>query len=216
MTPGGEARRYARAVESAWSKLLRRPAVVSPREFEAIDAWRRRGIPLAVVLEVLAVFAKRHSGRAPGSLNALTRAVEETWSVVAAGRASPSVTDAGPSRSDALRAWREALRRCGEGAALHALLARLLAEEGRGADVTTLDAALDASLPGAVPEETLAQATEQTVRALAAFRRRMSEDEFGRTYARALADRLRGALGLPRLALTRPDAPRQATPSRLE
>jgi hypothetical protein len=209
VTPSGDERRYVRALERAWSKVLGRPAVVSPREFEAIDAWRRRGIPLTVVLEVLAAFGKRHSGKAPRGLTALSRAVDEAWSVVAAGRASPGVPDAQPPRSEALRAWEEALGRCGEGAPLHRLLSRLLAEAVQGEAGLTLDAALDASLPGAVPEELLARATEQTESALEEFRRRMTGEEFRKTFDRALADRLRGTLELPRLALTRPGPPRQ-------
>ena len=217
MTPSaGDERRYVRAIERAWSKLLGRPAVVSPREFEAIDAWRRRGIPLAVVLEVLAAFGKRHSGKAPKGLTALSRAVLEAWSVVAAGRAAPSVTDTQPARSEALRAWQEALGRCGEGAPLHGLLTRLLAEAVHGEAGPTLDAALDAALPGAVPEELLVRATEQTVRALEGFRRRMSEVEFRKTFDRALADRLRETLALPRLTLTRVGPPRQPPSPRLE
>jgi hypothetical protein len=49
----------------------------------------------------------------------------------------------------------------------------------------------------------LATATERTERALREFRRRMSDDEFRKTFVRALADRLRETLKLPRLSLTR-------------
>jgi hypothetical protein len=37
----------------------------------------------------------------------------------------------------------------------------------------------------------------------------MSDEEFHRTFARALADQLRGTLGLPRLALTHPGPSRK-------
>ena len=203
MSHAGDERRYVRAVEAAWSKILGRSAVVSPREFEAIDAWRRRGIPLAVVLEVIAVVGKRRSGSAPKTLTALGHAVLEAWSVVAAGRAALSVTGALPGRSDARRAWEEALARCPDGAPLHAGLERLLAEEAAGGLVAALDAALDEFLPAAVQPETLARATDETAQALGDFKRRMSEEEFRKRFARALADRLRGVLALPRLALTR-------------
>jgi len=199
----GDERRYIRAVEAAWSRIQGRPAVVSPREFEVIDAWRRRGIPLAVVLEVLEAAGKRRSGRAPRALTALAPAVLDAWGVVAAGRAAPRVTEALPARSDAQRAWEKALAGCAESAPLRALLARLLAEEARGGAAAALDSALDEALPGAVPRETLARATAETVHALEEFRRRMSEEEFRKLFARALADRLRSALALPRFALTR-------------
>ena len=203
MSHAGDDRHYVRAVETAWSKLLGRPAVVSPREFETIDAWRRRGIPLTVVLEVIANAGKRRSGRGPQAITALAKAVFEAWEVVAAGRTAQNPTDARPQRSDARRAWEEALDRCLESGGLRTLLTGLLAEEAEGAAPETLDASLDAALAGAVSEQMLVRATEETARALGRFRGRMSEEEFRKMFARALVDRLRGTLSLPRLALTR-------------
>jgi hypothetical protein len=203
VSPAGDDRRYVRAVERAWSALLGRPAVISPREFEAIDGWRRRGIPLPVVLEVIGVFDKRRSGKAPKALTALSRAVDEAFAVVGAGRAGPSLADARPLRSEALRAWQEALDRCPAGSPLQALLTRLLSEAASAEPGNDIDATLDASLAGTVPDEMLATATERTERALREFRGRMSDEEFQKTFARALADRLRGTLGLPRVSLTR-------------
>jgi len=203
VSQGGDERRYVRAVEAAWSKLLGRQAVVSPREFETIDAWRRRGIPLTVVLEVIANAGKRRSGRGPQAITALAKSVSEAWEVVAAGRTARSVTEARAPRSDARRAWEEALARCPETGALHTLLTGVLAEEARGAPPEAVDAFLDASLAGAVPEPVRAEATEETSRSLHEFRARMSEEEFRKTFARSLVDRLRRRLALPRLALTR-------------
>lgn len=203
MSHGGDERRYVRAVEAAWSKLLGRQAVVSPREFETIDAWRRRGIPLTVVLEVIADAGKRRSGRGPQALTALSHAVSDAWGVVAAGRVAPAVADARPSRSDARRILEDTLARCPEPGRLHTLIVSLLADEAAGGAPEALDAALDAALPGAVPEKTLAEANDETARALADFRSRMSDDEFRKTFSRALTDRLRRALLLPRFSLTR-------------
>jgi hypothetical protein len=214
--PAGDDRRYVRAIERAWLDLLGRPAVVSPREFATIDGWRRRGIPLSVVLEVFGAFGKRHSGRSPKSLTSLARAVDEAWSVVAAGRAAPRVPDARALRSEALRAWETALGRSLEGDPLHDLLTRTLAEAARDASGSDLDAMLDSSLPHAVPDAMLASASERTERDLAGFRGRMSEREFRNTFARALADRLRETLALPRLALARADPSRRMAPPRLE
>jgi hypothetical protein len=203
VSQGGDERRYVRAVEAAWSKLLGRQAVVSPREYETIDAWRRRGIPLTVVLEVMANSGKRRSGRGPQAITALAKAVSEAFEVVAAGRTAQSVTDARPPRSDARRAWEEALDRCPETGTLRTLLTGVLAEEARGAPPEAVDAVLDASLAGAVPEPVLAEATAETTRALGAFRARMSEEEFRKTFERARIESLRRTLALPRLALTR-------------
>ena len=78
--------------------LLGRQALVSPREFETIDGWRRRGIPLTVVLEVIADAGKRRSGRGPQALTALSHAVSDAWAVVCAGRIARNVADA-PGRT---------------------------------------------------------------------------------------------------------------------
>jgi len=195
-------RHYVRAVETAWSQTLGRPVVVSPREFEAVEAWRRRGVPLAIVLEVITA-SKRRSGRAPQSLTALTPAVLEAWGVIAAGRAAPHITEELPERSDARRSWQDALDRCPEGGRLHAVLSTLLAEEAGGQAAERIDAALDAALPDSVPEETLRCVTADTERGLEGFRGRMHDEEFQRMFARARADRLRAELKLPRLKLTR-------------
>ena len=203
MSQGGDERRYVRAVEAAWSKLLGRQAVVSPREFETIDAWRRRGIPLTVVLEVIADAGKRRSGRGPQALTALSHAVSDAWGVVASGRLAPMVADARASRSDARRTLEDALARCPAAGRLHTLIVSLLDEEAAGAAPEALDVALDAALPDAVTETVLSEATEETARALAEFRSRMSQDEFRKTFSRAVTDRLRRTLLLPRFSLTR-------------
>lgn len=203
MSQGADERRYVRAVEAAWSKVLGRQALVSPREFETIDGWRRRGIPLTVVLEVIASESRRRSGRGPRAITALAKAVSEAWDVVAGGRTAPQVTPAAAPRSGPRDAWAEGLARCPETGALRSLLTRALAEEAGGATHESLDALLDASLADAVPEQLLAEAEAETARALEAYRGRMSEDEFRRTCARALVDRLRRVLALPRLTLAR-------------
>jgi hypothetical protein len=95
------------------------------------------------------------------------------------------------------------MARAREGAPLHALLAQLLAEARGGAEPSVLDARLDRSLPGAVPVEVLDRANAETRRELAGFRDRMSEAEFGSMLVRAVCDRLRQSLDLPRLTLFR-------------
>jgi hypothetical protein len=203
VSPAGDERHYVRAVEAAWSRLLGKPGVVSPREFEAIASWRRRGIPLAVVCEVIAAAGKRRSARPPRALTSLAHDVLEAWEVVAAGRTTPHPTDAGPSRSAALRAWQEAIARLPEGDRLHTLLSTLLAEEADGRAGEEIDARLDASLAATVSEETLTRVKVETASALLPFRDRMSDEEFQALFARAFADRMRSDLGLPRLSLSR-------------
>lgn len=203
MSQAGEDRRYIRAVESAWSKLLGRPAVVSPREFEAIDSWRRRGVPLSIVIEVIGDAGKRRSAHPPKALTSLSRAVDEAWSVVAAGRTAGLAPTGAPGPPPAVAAWEKVRTDHAEGEAIHELLAKLLADLASGTPADELDRRLDSGLPDAVAERTLADAREETRRALDSFRSRMNPDEFRATMARALADRLRAVLGLPRLALPR-------------
>jgi hypothetical protein len=198
-----EDRRYVRAIEAAWSKLLGRAAVVSPREFETIDGWRRRGIPVAVVLEVITDLGKRRGRSAPRSLSGLARSVEESWAVVAAGRTASQAASAPQPAIDAPAAWNRARRESAEASPLGTLLSRLLAAHGAGVDPAELDAELDRSLPDAVPPALLTAASADASKALSAFRGRMSEDELRKVTERAVADRLREALRLPRLALSR-------------
>ena len=196
-------RSYVRAVETAWSQALGRAIVVSPREFEAVESWRQRGIPLSIVLEVIGSAAKRRSGHLPRSLTGLAKPILDAWAVIAAGRASPHPTAELPVRSDARRAWREALLRCGEGDRLHALLSSLLDREAKGHPAASLDAELDAELPASAPEVLVQRVTDETRRDLERFRGRMRDEEFERMFARARVDRLRAELRVPRLELSR-------------
>jgi hypothetical protein len=196
-------RRYLRAVEAAWSKASGRATVVSPREFEAIDSWRRRGIPLSVVLEVIATAGKRRSGKSLRGLTSIAHDVLGAWAVVAAGRTAQTVAPAAPARGGDAHPWGEALERSSEGTPLHALISDLLNRAAAGDDAASLDAELDRSLENAAPQD-LCDATRRDVTLeLATFRERMNGEEFQTMLRRALVDRLRASLSLPRLALTR-------------
>jgi hypothetical protein len=182
--------------------LVGRPFIVSPREFEAIASWRLKGIPVAVVCEVIEAAGRRRSGRAPRALTALAPAVLEAWEVVAAGRAVSRATGARRDRSAARRAWEEALGRVPSDDRLHTLLTGLLAQNADGRADEAVDATLDASLPAAVPEDLARRVRDETAEALHPFRARMSDAEFRGMFDRAFADRLRAELKLPRLSLT--------------
>jgi hypothetical protein len=133
----------------------------------------------------------------------LARAVDDAFEVITAGRAATTSADPVSARSGARHAWEDALAGCSQGAPLRALLSRLLADEERGVPASAIDAALDRALPDSVSESQLASARAETLEALAPFRPRMTDEEFRNTLARALAERLRLMLALPRLALTR-------------
>jgi hypothetical protein len=192
---------YARAVESAWSRLRGRPVVLSPREFELVAGWRRAGVPLSVVLEVLDHEARRRGGN-PRSLGAVAPAVREAALAVASGRTTaggPRTPDASPSAVDL---WRRALGTAAPNAGLRVLLERVLRDADEGVPLGQLDEVLDRELPRCAPDPLVRAATEDARRGLEPFQGRMDAAEHERALARAIVDRLREALGLPRAALS--------------
>ena len=192
---------YARAVESAWSRLRGRPVVLSPREFELVAGWRRGGVPLSVVLEVLDHEARRRGGN-PRSLGAVAPAVREAALAVASGRTAsvrPRTPDASPSAVDL---WRRALETAAPHAGLRVLLERVLRDADEGVPTEQLDEVVDRELPHCAPDPLVRAATENARRGLEPFQGRMNAAEHERALARAIVDRLREALGLPRAALS--------------
>jgi hypothetical protein len=185
---------YIRAVEAAWAKLRGRPTVLSPRDFETVSGWRKRGIPLSLVLEAIDHRARRraHAGR---SLAGLASEIEESWSVVVSGRATPAPA-AAPSGSPR-SCWRDAARTQAGRPALRAVLDELARRSDAGATDAELDAELDLAIARHAPAEMLGSAERETSEALRAFAGRMPPDELARTRARAIADRLRRMLSLP-------------------
>ena len=193
---------YARAVESAWSRLRGRPVVLSPREFELVAGWRRAGVPLSVVLEVLDHEARRRGGN-PRSLGAVAPAVREAALAVAAGRTASVRPHPGSSAeaAPAIERWRSALAEAAH-APLRDLLEHLLREATAGAPPHALDATLDRELPRRAPHALVHTASEEARRSLEPFRTRMDRTEHERAMTRAVVDRLRQTLDLPRAALS--------------
>lgn len=185
---------YVRAVEAAWSKLRGRPTVLSPRDFETVSGWRRRGIPLSVVLEVFDHRAKRRGAGGGWSLAYLASEIESAWETVASGRsvaAAPAASEERPSR------WCEAALRQPEGSELRALVEGLAAQGEAGAAAAELEDRLDVALLRIAPPALILEAEAETSKALAAYRTRMPPDELRRTQARGVNDRLRRLLSLP-------------------
>jgi hypothetical protein len=196
-------RGYLRAIEGAWSRVRGRAVVFSPREFEMVSRWYRRGVPLSIVLEALEHHASRagRSGRSARSLTFLAPAVEAGWDAVAGGRAMAHRPSAPADATDLPWAsWERALARTAH-EPLRALLAALLERARSGAPADELDAALDRELPGTAPPEIAAAIDAGVAASLARFRDRMPPGELERTRRRARVDGLRERLGLARLAL---------------
>jgi hypothetical protein len=107
------------------------------------------------------------------------------------------------SPDEARQRWERALSALEPHSPLAELLLRCLEHLSAGEDPARVDAELDARLATSSPGEALAMAEKASDRDLRPFRARMSVEAYQATRARSVVDRLRVALGLPRLALTR-------------
>lgn len=179
--------------------------MLSPRDWDLVASWHSRGIPIGVVLEALESGAERGRRRrrssAALSFSRVVPLVEEAWNVILAGRASPIVAvDAADPSPASRRRWQEALDGSERGSPLALILSELLELLDAGADPGTMDRRLDAALVEVVPEEIRSEIDRQVAADLAPYRSRMDGPAFVVTRARAVADRLRNRLRLPRLA----------------
>jgi hypothetical protein len=207
-----------RSIERYWAQLVQRPIVLSPGEWSMLCDWHERGVPLSLVREIMEERQARRSSRGNSgetglrSLRYIAPAVEEAWQVVVQGRladAHAEVRGTGqgatgePEASSKARAselWGHCRQHAPEDSALRDLLHELLDRLERGAAPEELDGELDSRLTLAVPEA-LRQAAEDAVDArLAPHRERMNSSIFLETRRRAVVDRLRRSLGLPRLS----------------
>ncbi len=200
--------RYVRAVERALAALDSRPFVLSARDFARVSDWYARGIPLGLVREVLDEKSRRAPGGLPAgrALSKIAPAIEEAWQAVLEGRLGATAVPQAeplPTIDRAIDAWRRA-RDAATGTPLEALIRALLARGASGDRPEDLDAELDLALPAAAPPAIVEQVEAETTRDLEPFRKRMEASVFDATRRRSVADRLRRALDLPRLALTRP------------
>ncbi len=205
-TPGIGSHAYARRIERALAEVREGPVVLSPRDWRLISEWYERNIPLAVVLESLeaaaAAGSRSRSALARGGLGVVARAVDEAWRTIREGLASGAHAGPGPAGETVapIEAWRATCRRTS-----HLPLARLLEELvhrfERGEPAAALDQALDARLDEACEPGVAAAARAAARDELASYRERMSAEAFATSLRRAVVDRLRRDLGLPRLAM---------------
>lgn len=213
MKPHGSmpARRYARAVEQALSRLHGGPVVLSPADWDLVSGWQERGVPLATILEALASASLRGrgQGRRPPArrLTYIAPAVEEAWKVIRAGRIAPipgtggqPVPLTGPNRD-----WVRAIDEASGASGLRSLLCGLLDRLHAGESPVVLDQELDRGLLRAAPTDLLSRVTAETDVDLEPYRSRMDASAFEATRSRAVTDRLRRALRLPRLARIEPE-----------
>jgi len=199
----GSLEHYAREVELLWSEFVERPVVLSPGDWRWITEWHRRGIPLELIVECIEEAAERRrrgsGARRPRGLSYLARALDEAWSVVVEGRTQPAVASAARAAAAALAAWRWRTAQEPAGSALRSLLERLIAELDAGLHPDRVDSALSRGLVEAVSPEIRHAAEREASDHLRSFRSRMRERQFDIAFDRAVVQRLRRRLQLPRL-----------------
>ena len=202
---GDESQRYFRAIEEAFIRLRGAPLLLAPEDWRQADEWRRRGVPLDLVLATLEqVFARRAERGASDRIQSLrycAPAVETAWQEVEA------LTSAGHRRDTP--AVDVAARLAALGASLPpaqaALAARVRALRGTTSEVERALAALDeemmAAVAAAATAEERTELERRTAAALAALAGRIEADELADARARLLRQALRRARGLPVLSL---------------
>lgn len=119
MNPGGEPDEYFSAIEEAFGRRRGAPLLLSPRDWALIGDWRRRGIPLRLVLQGIESCFDSFERRSPGArrINSLSYCRQEVLSLfelycglqaVSSGRPS-----AGSATSEAASASRLVARHLG-------------------------------------------------------------------------------------------------------
>lgn len=80
--------RYARQIEAAWIELQGRAVVLSPRDWDRVEDWFQRGVPLPLILETIAEARHRLRGvpRPPSRLSYIADGVEDSWAAMVDGR----------------------------------------------------------------------------------------------------------------------------------
>jgi len=197
---------YARSLERALSRVRERPVLLSPRDWALASDWYGRQIPVAVVLEAIEEAAQRgrkRSTAAPGprSLAYVASAVEESWDVILKGRAERHTSSpvCGTILAGVRDSWERAVASAPRDSCLSEFLSRLLGELESGTTSSVVDGKLDEGLPDRAPPILLVQSREKASAELEPFRERMSRETYEATLRRAVVERLRRALKLPRL-----------------
>jgi len=196
---------YARAIHEFWARSQQRAVILSPREWDLICGWFAREIPLQIVADAIEGLGEKKRGRTaakPRSLSYLAPAVEESWSAVVNGRVEARAVQAAESDAGGGRAaWLAAAARCGEDSALAGLLRRLVQSGDAGAAPDEIERELNESLIELAPQEIVASLREEIAEQTAEFRERMRPAAIEAVERRALLERLRGRLGLPRYSM---------------
>jgi len=197
------ARRYAREIETRWSALLERPAVLGERDWSVICDWHARGIPLPLIGEAFDQFAEtlRRRRTVPRSLKAIVPSVEDAWRAVCGGRCDPAERSSAATdpREEASAAWERCVAALAPDDPMRSWLAGLLERLAGGEPAERCEAALAGALLEHLPSA-LRDDLENSVEAdLQGFRGRMTPQTWDATRHRALLSAARRHFGLPTL-----------------
>lgn len=205
MSDGGDSQAYFRAIEQEFIRLRGAPLLLSPEDWRQADEWRRRGVPLELVLATLEqVFKRRAERGATGRIQSLrycAPAIETAWQEIEAltaggRRREPEALDVAArlaALADALTPGRADLAR------------RLRSLGGSTSEVEAALAELDESMMSAelaeLGDEERRQLEKRTATALAALAGRIGAEDLAEARQRLLRQALRRARGLPVLSL---------------
>lgn len=200
-----ESQSYFRAIEESFIRLRGSPLLLSPEDWQQADEWRRRGVPLELILATLEqVFGRRTERGVAGKIQSLrycAPAVETAWQEIEAltaggrRREAPAVNVAARLTALAAALPREQAE----------LAQNVTALAGPTSDVERQLAALDEAMMASALDKLTAderRALERrTAAALAALSGRIEADELAEARDRLLRQALRRARGLPVLSL---------------
>jgi hypothetical protein len=213
--PGtAEDQAYFRAIEERFLALRGRATLLSAEDWQAARSWRRLGVPLEMVLQVLEqLFARQRERRAKREISSLRyfraaveSAFEEQLELAAGG--GRGLADPGPPLADRLARLAAAIP---EGVAAAGALARAIAGltgpvEQVEAELARIEAQALAELGRRLDPEARTALERRVDRALGAARIALPADQRDAARERLFRQALREVVGLPVLSLFSPIA----------
>ncbi len=221
-----EEENYYSAIERHFVSLRGGPLFITPREWQLIDAWHQRQIPLRVVKDGLSLtFEKRKSTRPVRGLTYCRQAVEASYRRFCEALAgSDSSVDDGSGEVSTVRAHLGDLERCVVATArnlgtsqpaLVEAMRRIAERLGRLAsgslhadgfpelerELGELEMALVREAETVLGEAERRQLRDEGERSLARYRARMPDDVYRSASQSAYLKRVRGRFGIPALSL---------------
>ena len=186
-------RHYAREIESLWSTQLERPVILGERDWELIEDWHRREIPLTLIQEAIEGWTPKRSRRAPG-LHRIAPAIEEGWRTILEGRLEPTTVAAAEPATGLAQRWEAWAAERPEGDPIAGLLRDILKQPASDAERLQQ---LEERLIDLLPPENRKQVEKRVERELARYAARMDSATLETTRRAALGRAARQTLGIP-------------------